>query len=303
MSSSLRAHFARFVSLSVLSATLSGCIGCGCVVVGGCSGVQQDRTITVSHDGSQVAVQHDRDGIFVADSETGEITKIFDPPQNVVAASSPLWSPHDKRLIFATAVSPSQAAPVDPPTDNPDGRIVYSGPVDYTCWLRPVPGQDGDANPQPLFKSRCAHAGYVAANLALRWSPDGNGILYVKQSGQSDHELWQFDIATGKSRRVFPHAAPALVVDWSPNNNHLVCLLSGGDTTFAGIWIGKPESDDWWQVPGSAIPQVPLQNPLESARAARPAWSRDSKRFAFAINVLVPFSADNFRFVGASSAR
>src|SRR6202007_1690294 len=125
----------------------------------------------------EVAVQHDRDGIFVADPETGEITKIFDPPKNIVAASSPLWAPQDKRLIFATAVDPNQPPPQAPANDDPDGRIFTKCPVEYTCWLRSVPGPEGPAKPEPLFKAKYGHPGYVAANLALRWAPDGNGIL------------------------------------------------------------------------------------------------------------------------------
>jgi hypothetical protein len=89
MRSILRAQLARLASMSVLPAILCGCASSGLVVTGGCSGVRQDRTITFSADGTQVAVQHDRDGIFVADSETCDISKIFDPPRDIVAALEP----------------------------------------------------------------------------------------------------------------------------------------------------------------------------------------------------------------------
>src|SRR5438552_468660 len=94
-------------------------------LVAGCAdGVRQDRTITVSHDGSAVAVQHDEDGIFVADSATGDIVKIYQPEADVIAASSPLWTPVDQRLIFATAVDPKRTAQATRPADNPDGRVL-----------------------------------------------------------------------------------------------------------------------------------------------------------------------------------
>src|SRR5690242_2988637 len=70
----------------------------------GCSAaVREDRTITFAPDGKQVAFQHGRDGIYVAETEGAEPTKIFQPDADVVATSAPLWSPTDRRLIFTTA--------------------------------------------------------------------------------------------------------------------------------------------------------------------------------------------------------
>lgn len=291
MRSILRAQLARLASMSLLPAILCGCASSGLVVSGGCSGVRQDRTITFSADGTQVAVQHDRDGIFVADPDTGDISKIFDPPRDIVAASSPLWSPQDKRLIFATAVALDDGSVVTQANDDPDGRWARAGRVEYTCWLRPTPDADGTAKPQPLFKARCGHEGYVAANLALRWCPDGNGILYVKQNDKGSHQLFKFDLQTGESKRVFPHSAQALVFDWSPDNAHLACVLVGDDAAKTGIWVGTPGTESWWRIPGSE-----LKGDLESARAARPIWSRDGKSLAF-----TRFVPNNSRDSGQSS--
>jgi Tol biopolymer transport system component len=281
MRSILRAQLARLASVSVLSTILTGCAVSGCVVTGGCSGARQDRTITFSANGTQVAVQHDRDGIFVADPETGDIRKIFDPTPDVVAASSPLWNPKDERLIFTTAVDPAQRPEQFDPRENPDGRFVFSGPVSYTCWLRPAPDADGNARPQPLFKARCGNAGYVAANLAVRWCPDGNRILYIGQNNKGQHELFQYDLQSGESKCVFPHSAPALVFDFSPDNAHLACVLAGNDDDAgAGIWLGTPGTESWWQVPESQMPSA-SGDELECARVARPVWSRDGESLAF----------------------
>jgi Tol biopolymer transport system component len=69
----------------------------------GCGGVREDRTVTFSPDGNAVGFQHGRDGVFVADKDGGGLTRVFTPGKDVLAASTPLWAPNDKRLIFTTA--------------------------------------------------------------------------------------------------------------------------------------------------------------------------------------------------------
>ena len=70
--------------------------------------------------------------------------------------------------------------------------------------------------------------------------------------------------------------SPALIFDFAPDNEHLVCV------TDDGIRIGKPGADDWWHVPGSSgLAEGELPSKIEQLRATRPAWSNDG-RFAFA---------------------
>jgi hypothetical protein len=250
------------------------------LVLAGCgTSVREDRAIPFATDGQHVAFQHGRDGIFIAETEGAEPTKIFQPDADVIAISPPSWSPIDKRLIFTTAKSddkedkPRESLPVEP---EPEGNLHKKRPIRYTCWLH---NAQNPAQPQnvPLFTVRCGHPGYVAANLAVRWHPDGQHILYIKQDDKGKYGLHEFDIQAAASRPVFPHTGDELIFDWAPDQEHLVCLLSG-KIERAGIWIGKPGAEDWWHVPDSGEPTL---LGLQESPAARPVWSPDSSSFAF----------------------
>lgn len=247
--------------------------------------VREDRTIPFAADGRQVAFQHGRDGIYVAETEGAEPAKIFQPDADTLAVSAPLWNPTDKRLIFTTAKSAEKEAkggespPVEP---QPEGNLYAARPVLYTCWLRREE-KAGQPQNMPLFTVRCGHPGYVAANLAARWHPDGQHILYVKQDDRGRHGLYEFDLQTATSRSVFPHSGSDLIFDWAPDQTHLVCVVSapseGGET--AGLWIGTPGADDWWHVPDSGDLAALGLLGLQGLRAERPVWTSDSSRFAF----------------------
>src|SRR5258708_771089 len=71
--------------------------------VAGCQPVQEDRTVAWSSDGREVGFQHGTEGVFVADREGRGLEKVFQPGPDVLATSTPLWSPTDRRLIFTTA--------------------------------------------------------------------------------------------------------------------------------------------------------------------------------------------------------
>jgi Tol biopolymer transport system component len=253
------------------------------IFLAGCSAaVREDRAIQFAPDGRQAAFQHGRDGIFLVETEGAEPTKIFQPDADTIAVSAPLFSPTDKRLIFTTAKSADKAAKVRdglPAEADPAGDWQFAQATLYTCWLRtePKPGQPLNV---PLFTVPCGHPGYVAANLAVRWHPDGRHILYVKQDDQGRYGLHELDLQTETSRSAFPHSGSDLVFDWSPDKTHLVCVVSDKQTTstIAGIWIGKPGADDWWHVPDSAELG---RGDLQDLRAARPAWTADGSRFAF----------------------
>jgi hypothetical protein len=259
----------------------------------GCGQVRQDRAINFSDDGKTIAMAHDRDGVFVADGDDAAPKKIFQPGPDVSAVSAPLWSPTDKRLLFTTAEpvkKPEDAAKPKPKPGpardaDPAGDVYGPGDVVYTCWLREAPKDGVAPEPAALFSAPCDHAGYVAANLAVRWSPDGRSVLYIKQTGERRHELFAFDLEKKTSERVFPHAAAALIFDLAPDKKHLTCVLGSGekdDHSRDGVWVGVPGAADWWHVPDTAgLAQGELNSLLEQLRAARPIWSADGARFAF----------------------
>ncbi len=263
----------RRVGLSVFASILL--VGCNATV-------REDRSITFAPDGKQVAFQHGRDGIFVVETEGAAPTKIFQPDADVIAVSAPLWSPTDKRLLFTTARDAGKDQNGQgglPAEQDPVGDQHAARPTLYTCWLREEvkPGQPLNV---PLFTVPCGHPGYVAANLAVRWHPDGQHILYIQQDDPGRHGLYEYDLQTQSSRPVFPHTGDALIFDCSPDNAHIACVLAGKiePSSDGGIWIGKPGESDWWHVPDSAGLGC---RGLEDLRSARPVWTSDGNRFAF----------------------
>jgi hypothetical protein len=248
---------------------------------------REDRSITWSKGGESVGFQHGQEGVFLADKDGRKLTRIFQPDPGVLATSTPLWSPSGKRVLFTTARSPNGQPPVRLPFGNghqdPAGTVHFQQDVVYTCWLYEPTDGGQPAEPVALFEVAAGHPGYVAANLAVRWHPRQERIDYVKQVAAHQHGLFEFDLASKRSRQVFPHTSEALVFDWTPDGSHLVCVLGNtqGDGT-DGIWVGQPDQADWWHVPysGSLAPGE-FRSPLENLRATRPAWTADGSRFAF----------------------
>ncbi len=278
----------RFL-VTAMSAVLSLMIvGCG-------EPVRPDRTIEFSRDGKQVAFQHDQEGIFVADPHGGPATKIFQPDETVLATSRPLTSPTDGRLLFATAqpldeTEPRLALPAGPTPA--EGQIVGRIPVRFICWLREEPQADHPAEVRKLFNAKCGHVGYVSAGLAVRWHPDGKHVLFVAalEDRPDQHSIFEFNLESEQTRRIFPHSGRAILCDWTPSGSALVCVVGNGvnqnqssPAAPDGIWIGSPDKkDSWWHVPESEqLSSGELPSMIESLRASRPAWTRDDSRFAF----------------------
>ncbi len=317
----MRVRFASGFACAAL-ACLFTLPGCG-------DRIREDRTVQFSAAGENAGFQHGEDGVFVADRQTGDLVSVFKPGADVLATSTPLFAPGGTRMIFTTAqllthdpagappaAQPQQAIEPQPPAanpanpvvpavrwdDHPEGRPFSYLPVRYTCWLREDAGDNGAGEapePRALFDAVCDHSGYVAANLAVRWHPDGERILFldIPPAGVvGQHALFEFELESGTKRQVFPHAAEALLFDWSPDGKRLACVVgsrSGGATAHDGLWIGDPALDDWWHVPDSqTLNGTQIQQLLEHLRASRPVWTRDGERFAW---VRESLSADGKR--------
>ncbi len=265
-----------------------------CVLLGllaflsGCQqGVREDRTITWSADGRAVGFQHGREGVYVVEPGGGP-RKIFDLPADAVTASTPLWAPDGKRLLFTVArPAPGEApaAPASPAEDDPAGNRFAQRAIVYTCYLRDGPG----AESTPLFQAACDHVGYVAANLAVRWHPGGGRVLFIDRVGDHRHGLFEYDLA-GKSRRqVFPHAAEALAFDWGPSGAYLAVAAGSHqpDETTDGLWVQREGDADWWRAAHTKAARLgtPAAPALEGLRALLPAWAPGGGRFAFVTTV------------------
>jgi len=265
----------------------------------GCDAVQEDRHVEFSPSGDQVAFQHGRDGIFIADPQTGELQKVFDPDQSIVAVSTPLWSDDERRAVFTTAREenqPPRSQAAGTPTsaaqprasssspaaweDAPDGRSFFPQSIAYTCWLV-VRAPDGSlAKPTPLFEARLNHSGYVAANLVVRWHPRQKTILFVDREPNGGHAIWSYEIDTKRKDRVFPaeaQAAPAhAIMDFTPEGSRIVCVENR-----SGIWIGSKDGSRWWHVPESVDPASSEVVGLSGVISLRPVWTPDGQTFAF----------------------
>ena len=134
-----------------------------------------------------------------------------------------------------------------------------------------------------LFEAPVDHVGYVAANLAVRWHPDGKAIDFVKEAEPHRHGLFAFDLATKAVKQSFPHAADALAFDRTPDGSRRYCVLGTDRLKLPndGLWVEDPASGGWWQVPDSAHWGPDVRPPaLEHVRGLLPNWTPDGKRFA-----------------------
>jgi WD40-like Beta Propeller Repeat len=295
-------HMARHLDRTASSRCLAPGVGLFGLVLSlvGCEPVREDRTIEFSPAAESVGFQHGQQGVFVADKDGGGLKRVFQPGADVLATSTPLWSPKGKQLVFTTANSadgdaataartqaqlrrllPSGAEP------DPAGQLFIEVPVVYTCWLR---DEASGEPPVKLFDAKCDHVGYVAANLAVRWHPQSDRIIYLNTVSSGRHALFAYDLKTKASQKIFPHEARALVFDWSPDGEHLACVVgtwaAGGNagSDRDGLWIGQPDADPaaWWHVSSSNISaEAGLGSLLEQLRATRPAWTADGLSFAF----------------------
>ncbi len=267
------------------------------VVLCACNGTHEDRQIEFSPDGKSVGFQHGRDGIYVRDAERGRVELVYQPPGEVIAASTPLWSPDGDRLVFATATpeDPKLAQQAkeaaknsqDEWAANPEGRYVGEAPAVYECWLSERGKDRALGPPRKLFEAKVNHVGLIAANLAVRWHPAGNGLLYLDRAQGKTHQVREFNFKVSSTRRAVPFLAECLLFDWSPDGKRLALVVHAKQPENNGIWIGSLEKNDWWRVPSSKVAfEGEAQNLLNSARKLRPVWSRDGRRFAFVAPIL-----------------
>ena len=281
-----------------LSVTFA-CLAFG--VVSGCSPtVQEDRTIEYSAKGESVAFQHGTDGVYVASSDGTKLEKVFDSAE-ALAVSSPLFSVDDSKMIFTTAMPQEERS--DPDRSlvedweaNPEGRRFHKMPIEYSCWLRNVVQDEQNVKePVKIFSARLDHPGYVAANLAVRWHPSGDRILFLDQVDGNQVSLFEYNLQTQQTRRLIDKQASAMIFDWSSTDRYLMCSLLGTDFsgTEDGLLLidqaeldkpgnGEAMSQQWRRVENSEWTTVARDSlSLDHLRKTRPAWTAEDDQFAF----------------------
>lgn len=239
-------------------------------LMAGCEEPGPERAIIWSGDGRSVGFQHGPEGIFLAAADGSSLRKVFQPGPDATATSPPLSSPTDSRLIFTTARW-------DPRRGFPEG----AGDAIYTCWLDAAAAGGAQAVPTALFQEPC-HVDYVEMNAAVRWHPSGRSILFIRRLDGDRHGLFEYDLGSKQSHRVFPHTAKALSFEWAPGGTQLVCVLGGKDVDpdIAGLWVGDPTKGDWWHVPTNEDVSSLRDSRLDTICGRQPIWTRDAARFA-----------------------
>jgi hypothetical protein len=252
-------------------------LGCG-------QGVREDRTAAWSPNGQGVAFQHGRDGVYIGNEDGQPPRQVLNLPSDAIAASTPLWDATGKRLLLTTA----RLAPGEPPLRlagsnlTPAGQVYGRRRVITTFWLRDETNAAANARTVALFDAACDHPGYVAANLAARWHPDGQHILFVDRAADGGVGLFTFDLKTQQRTSLFPHTAGAMVFDWDPTGTFLGVVMGHEppDPGSDGLWVARGDGP-WWHVAGTeALADAERPALLERLRASGPAWSPEGTRFA-----------------------
>jgi dipeptidyl aminopeptidase/acylaminoacyl peptidase len=194
-----------------------------------------------SPDGRQIAFisnRDDRPQIYLIPLDGGEAQQFTRLPQGV--GDGPVWSP-DGRVIAFTA---GLAADDLPDTTRPYrvSRHVYRfdsiGPV--ASALQNIYIQAVD-NPEAL---QITDDPWV--NVAPKWSPDGESILYASRMLPDTHDVFfsQYRIihlATGEVRDLLEDWGMVYTASWLPDNRHIAFM--GAPHRRPGPFAGK--TDIW----------------------------------------------------------
>lgn len=140
---------AGFLSRIALVAAIVYVAGCGSG-----DGVREDRSVHSTADGGALSFQHGNQGVYV--SVDGQLQQVYQPNEDVLATSTPLWAPDSSRMIFtvATAVKNSRnEANVAGQEwdDSPDGRVMQKRSIRYACRMHV---KDAEGGTFPMFCSK-----------------------------------------------------------------------------------------------------------------------------------------------------
>lgn len=264
-----------------------------CVLVG-CSGVaQEDRTIVFSNSGETVAFQHGDDGVYSA-TEAGETEKIYELQPGELLASTPHYRPgNDDEFVFCVARVHKSVIEDDANSEEmqailgdwdqmPSGRVLLPIPIEYTCYIK----QTSESEPQLLFTASANHLGVVGTNMAVKFSPDGESLLFADMNDSGGMLLKRYSLASNSQEVLWDRPAHVLAFEHSPSGQYLACaalgLANGGESLLAIRSTDSEERKDWgWQMVNDSLPLSGSFDHLAMARSSLPVFNADDSRLAY----------------------
>lgn len=156
--------------------------------------------------------------------------------------SEPSWSPDGKQIAFTRDT----------------GQVI-------DIWIVNADG----SNPRQLTRS-------ITFSVNPQWSPDGNTILFATMDKGKTVGIWSAAVASGTIQPVIVDEFQNITPSWSPDGSEVLFVSNRS-------WSGKRilgTGGIWTLRLGQKEPALVLQE--ETVWHARPAWSRDGLKIAYA---------------------
>jgi Tol biopolymer transport system component len=268
--------------------------------------------VSWSPDGSRLGVVS-----ATKDAARIEIVRLQDDSERVVSRrpagslSSLAWSPNGRRFAFTTlqeardVTGTFETISVDGTERKvvarfPIVRLLPSGPAwsrdgRQVAFFRPVPSGRSD-QPRIVLADRperpLTHAA-PATEWGPRWSPDGGGLLFVREQRDDGPVELATVAATGGVPHVLLADLADVDADWSPDGRRIAYLTVGSDRRYHLYVL---------DLGGKASRKL-----TGEVETCSPRWSPDGNRIAFAtydgsVRTIRPDGSDEIRVAKVSGA-